>query len=93
MLLAVSPSMCLSIDLIIGCVRLAKHLLEDGEASALGNDTKIVIKSSLQVTFSHVHDYVGWLVQCPKSLKKKPTPGQIFFFWCPLAQGLGERGT
>ena len=50
----------LSVDLVIGCVRLAKHLLEDGEASALGNDTKIVIKSSLQVTFSHVHDYVGW---------------------------------
>ena len=60
----------LSVDLIIGCVRLAKHLLEDGEASALGNDTKIVIKSSLQVMFSHVHDYVGWLVQCPKSLLK-----------------------
>ena len=75
----------LSVDLIIGCVRLVKHLLEDGEASALGNDTKIVIKSSLQVMFRHVHDYVGWLVQCPKSLLKKPTPGQFFFFGAPLA--------
>ena len=65
---------------------MSKHLLEDREASALRNDTKIVIKSSLLVTFSHVHDYVGWLVQCPKSLKKKPTPGQKFFFWCPLAR-------
>ena len=72
----------LSVDLVIGCVRLAKHLLEDGEASTLGNDTKIVIKSSLQVTFSHVHDYVDWLVQCPKSLKT--TPGQKNFFLCPL---------
>ena len=70
-------------DLVIGCVRLAKHLLEDREASALGNDIKIVIKSSLQVMFSHVHDYIGWLVQCPKSLKKKPTPGQNFFLVPP----------
>ena len=74
----------LSIDLIIGCVRLAKHLLEDGEASALGNDTKIVIKSSLQVMFSHVHDYVGWLVQCPKSLKKKTNSRSKFFFGAPM---------
>ena len=70
-------------DLVIGCVRLAKHLLEDREASTLGNDIKIVIKSSLQVMFSHVHDYIGWLVQCPKSLKKKPTPGQNFFLVPP----------
>ena len=73
----------LSVDLIIGCVRLAKHLLEDGEASTLRNDTKIVIKRSLQVTFSHVHDYVGWLVQCPKSLKKKTDPRSNFFFLVP----------
>ena len=65
----------LSVDLVIGCVRLAKHLLEDREAtSTLGDDTKIVIKSSLQVTFSHVHDYVGWLVQCPDS-KVRPDTG------------------
>ena len=75
----------LSIDLIIGCVRLANHLLEDAEASALGNDTKIVIKSSLQVTFSHMHDYVGWLVQCPKSLKKTD-PRSKNFFLVPLLQ-------
>ena len=74
----------LSVDLVIGCVRLAKHLLEDGEASALRNDIKIVIKSSLQVTFSHVHDYVGLLVQCPKSLKKNRPQVNFFFFWCPL---------
>ena len=69
----------LSVDLVIGCVRLAKHLLEDGEASALRNDIKIVIKSSLQVTYSHVHDYIGWLVQCPKSLKKTDPRSNFFF--------------
>ena len=75
----------LSVDLVIGCVRLAKHLLEDGEASALGDDTKIVVKSSLQVTFSHMHDYVGWLVQCPDSkvLKKKTDPGRKKIFLVP----------
>ena len=57
------------------------------EASALGDDTKIVIKSSLQVTFSHVHDYVGWLVQStsvsPKSLEKNRPQVKKKFFLVP----------
>src|SRR6266446_8440011 len=66
----------LSEVLVIGCVRLARHLLEDVEASEPGEIDDIAI-------YRHVPDYVGWLVQCPLSLKKT-TLGLFYIYWCPL---------
>ena len=34
--------------------------------------------------FRHVPDYIGWLVWCFKSLKRKPIPGPFLYIGAPL---------